>query len=204
MWGLKMVNRSKNTEDYTKQARPWYKTWKIIPVIWVALSIIFAASSSTQRTTQTTTSDIQQAAQDKIKADQEAKALADKRQDTISSLAPAYCKTHGDLRVNEPTLSQQGWPHANNSLGLSGEECVAIIGRLYDQGTTPQKLQTMSEDKVAVGMSKVEVVYTWGSPGDINTTTSLNTTQDQWVYGSPAYGATYVYFVNDVVTTIQN
>ncbi len=65
-------------------------------------------------------------------------------------------------------------------------------------------IQSIAESKVAVGMTKVEVVYSWGSPGDINTTVVAGNRSEQWVYGSPIYGGNYVYFDNGIVTGLQN
>lgn len=147
----------------------------------------------------------QKAAEDaRAKAELAAQAAAQKRQAIIDQYASAYCQSHTDLKINEPTLNEQGWPHTNGVRGgMTSEECVTIIGKLYDQGTQPQYLKSMSEDKVAIGMSKLEVLYTWSSPNDVNTTLVAGNKSEQWVYGSPIYGGNYVYFDNGIVTSIQ-
>lgn len=50
-----------------------------------------------------------------------------------------------------------------------------------------------------IGMTKEQVrVSTWGQPKKINTTTTANGVTEQWVYSRG-----YIYFKNEVVTTIQ-
>ncbi len=53
--------------------------------------------------------------------------------------------------------------------------------------------------KVRIGMSAKEVERAWGRPSSINRTTTARGTSEQWVYGSR-----YLYFTNDVLTTIQH
>jgi hypothetical protein len=54
---------------------------------------------------------------------------------------------------------------------------------------------------VSIGMSKDDVLASsWGKPERINTTTTANTTREQWVYG----GRNYLYFENNKLVTIQN
>lgn len=56
------------------------------------------------------------------------------------------------------------------------------------------------KEKVWVGMSKDMCRDSWGNPDDINTTTTIHGSTEQWVYGY-----SYVYFnTNGQVTTIQN
>ena len=54
---------------------------------------------------------------------------------------------------------------------------------------------------VRLGMSKEDVLASsWGRPEKINTTTNVYGTREQWVYGS----RNYLYFENNVLTSIQN
>lgn len=61
----------------------------------------------------------------------------------------------------------------------------------------------IKEQKVSIGMTKEQVLLSWGKPDDINKTILTNLMSEQWVYGDPLYGAQYVYFDNDVVTALQ-
>jgi len=60
-------------------------------------------------------------------------------------------------------------------------------------------IKGVTERKIAVGMSKIEIVYSLGSPKDISKTTSSGGTWEQWVYSGG-----YIYFDNDYVTSYQN
>lgn len=64
---------------------------------------------------------------------------------------------------------------------------------------TAQKQQRKREG-VAIGMSPQDVLdSSWGRPNRINRTTTAGGEREQWVYDSG-----YLYFVNGVLTTIQN
>ena len=54
---------------------------------------------------------------------------------------------------------------------------------------------------VSLGMSKKQVLASnWGKPNQINRTIWSGGTREQWVYGR----ASYLYFTNDILATIQN
>jgi hypothetical protein len=56
---------------------------------------------------------------------------------------------------------------------------------------------------VRLGMSPQDVLdSSWGKPDKINRTTRASGTREQWVYRSRIEG--YLYFENDVLTSIQN
>ena len=60
--------------------------------------------------------------------------------------------------------------------------------------------QVVSPEPPSIGMTKEEVLNsTWGSPEDINRTTTAYGVREQWVYSDYRY----VYFENGVVTAIQ-
>jgi len=67
----------------------------------------------------------------------------------------------------------------------SKENCIAVAGR-----------------GIYIGMNKEMVIAAWGRPYRINKTTNITGVQEQWVYGE--YGSSYVYFEDNIVTTIQN
>ncbi|MBK7498046.1 MAG: hypothetical protein IPI19_02830 [Ignavibacteriales bacterium] len=58
---------------------------------------------------------------------------------------------------------------------------------------------TVSNRRINIGMTKEMVREAWGRPEDINRTTNAYGTSEQWVYGY-----SYVYFDDDICTTIQN
>lgn len=72
--------------------------------------------------------------------------------------------------------------------------------KLYDKYKwTKEDCLTVSQGKINIGMTKEMVRVAWGNPEDINTTTTSYGTSAQWCYSN-----SYVYFDEDIVTTIQN
>lgn len=60
--------------------------------------------------------------------------------------------------------------------------------------------QIIAAGKVTVGMDEEQAKAAWGTPDDINRTTTAAGTREQWVYGY----SSYLYFDNGVLTSIQN
>lgn len=201
-----------------KNKKAWYtKWWGIMLVIFVILPIgltafIMAfAIESINETYRQENAPERVAEREKQEAEEQEKRkqeITAKYQNTIDMYAPVYCKNHQDITVNEPDLHEDGWPLANNQLGIDEDDCKILLGLLYYQRVNdPQVVEyikSISERKVSIGMTKIEVVYAWGSPNDIKRTVSSNGTWEQWVFGNPIYGANYVYFDNNIVTSIQN
>lgn len=74
-----------------------------------------------------------------------------------------------------------------------------------DQAAEVQRARFDREKKkkegVKIGMSMQDVLdSSWGSPKKVNRTTNASGTREQWVYG----GQNYLYFVNGVLTSVQN
>jgi len=54
---------------------------------------------------------------------------------------------------------------------------------------------------VRIGFSKEDVLKSnWGKPESVNKTTTANGVREQWVYS----GGNYLYFINGILTSIQN
>jgi len=66
-----------------------------------------------------------------------------------------------------------------------------------------EKAQLIIEGKVHVGMTKNEALESWGTPSDINKTTTAYGVREQWVYRGRNYARKYLYFDNGVLKTIQ-
>lgn len=201
-----------------KNKKAWYtKWWGVLLIIFVILPIgltafimAFAIESANDTYRQENTPE-RIAEREKQEAEEQEKRkqeIAAKYQETIDTYAPIYCKNHQDIALNEPDLHKDGWPLANNQAGIIEEDCKILLGLLYYQRVNdPQVVEyirSISERKVAIGMTKTEVLYAWGNPSDVNKTTRSGGTSEQWVFGNPIYGANYVYFDNDLVTSIQN
>lgn len=190
----------------SKKFPEWAKIAITAFVVIAAIGAVGSEESGNQ--TSQNNSPAQATEQKQAEEEQKKKEAEASYQKVLDTYAPVYCANHQDITVNEPTLHADGWPMADNRKGITADECKILIGLLYLQrdGYANQEtwIQSVSERKVAIGMTKVEVVYAWGSPRDINRTTTGGGTHEQWVFGNPIYGANYVYFDNDLVTSIQN
>ena len=196
-----------------QKKKGWYaKWWGILLIIFVFMPIgiiaftVALSIANDDGSKNDSTQTIEDTA--KQQSEEQKKKTAAKYQETIDTYAPLYCKNHQDITVNEPDLLKDGWPLADNQAGITDDECKTLLGLLYlqraDDSRVTEFIKSIAERKVAIGMTKVEVVYAWGSPNDINRTTTGGGTHEQWVFGNPIYGANYVYFDNDTVTSIQN
>lgn len=58
--------------------------------------------------------------------------------------------------------------------------------------------------KVRIGMNATEARFAWGEPSSINRTVNTWGVSEQWVYRTGSYNASYLYFDNGRLTTIQN
>jgi hypothetical protein len=55
------------------------------------------------------------------------------------------------------------------------------------------------EEKIEIGMTTEQVTAAWKRPQSVDETITATSRREQWV----APGATYLYFTNGAVTTIQ-
>jgi hypothetical protein len=61
--------------------------------------------------------------------------------------------------------------------------------------------RTKNPQEVKIGMTKEEVLTDgWGTPEDVNKTTTENGTSEQWVYS----GYRYLYFEDGILKEIQD
>ena len=93
------------------------------------------------------------------------------------------------------------WPSLCNSFRWTGavqREARVLREALVRLST--EDATRVREEKIWVGASEEIVRLAWGSPQDINRTTTASGTREQWVYGR----GTYVYVENGRVTAIQN
>lgn len=64
---------------------------------------------------------------------------------------------------------------------------------------TKEACKLIADGKVQIGMTTDQVIASWGKPQDINRTTSVNYTREQWVYRNYQY----LYFYDGILETIQ-
>lgn len=88
----------------------------------------------------------------------------------------------------------------NNPLGH------AAFVELSARNVIPTKdWSEIDQHEIAIGMGTDEVIASWGQPTDINTTTTAQGEDDQWVYRHcDTCSSSYVYFANGSVSSIQN
>lgn len=96
----------------------------------------------------------------------------------------------------------------DKALQLSGlSEKIEKSKQKFDQEMVNRAKKDEAERKrrakskgVSIGMSKTQVLESsWGKPLDINRTTTVHGTREQWIYEGG-----YLYFDGEVLTTIQN
>lgn len=162
------------------------KWWAIFGVFIVIAMMIGAANAPTEETSKS------ESAAKQVSAELDQKEA--NRAPTVDKFAPLYCASHQSVRV---TGMPDGFP-INDGRGWTQEECRIIIDKLYSENPKEDRLQAVVDKKVWVGMTKVQFIYSWGNPDDINTTVVGSSKQEQWVYGY-----NYVYFIDDIVTSYQ-
>lgn len=77
-------------------------------------------------------------------------------------------------------------------------DALAQAGRAH--GIAGDHLVNIQAGGVVPGMNRCGALAAWGRPEKVNTTTSANSTREQWVYGN----GNYLYFRNEILTSIQN
>jgi hypothetical protein len=86
---------------------------------------------------------------------------------------------------------------------LNHEQSKDLMSMCISDLKDKDKCEDIIAKKFWIGMSENWAVISMGNPNDINTTTVSGLTRKQYVYGNPIYGATYVYFDNEVLTSYQ-
>lgn len=64
--------------------------------------------------------------------------------------------------------------------------------------------EAIRNKQVMIGMTKADVIASWGRPSDINRTIRSSGVREQWVYRSKSGDAQYVYIRNGKVTSISD
>lgn len=134
------------------------------------------------------------------------KSLTDRCQTNVDDLVK---KAKSALSSGDPELAQAAFegcgdrliaPEAVALRQKSAQLAVAKHEKAMQAIELAEKARKKKEG-VHIGMSREDVrASNWGKPQSINTTTTLHSTREQWVYG----GGGYLYFVDGVLTTIQN
>lgn len=75
------------------------------------------------------------------------------------------------------------------------------IKKLYP-GWSNDVCNTVSEEKIKIGMTEEQVIAAWGKPYKINTTRNSYGSHDQWVMHD-SIDSSYLYFDNGILKSIQ-
>lgn len=108
-------------------------------------------------------------------------------QEWIIDASDRYFKNHNTL-FNDLT------PDTSKNIMTA---CIKVLEQ-------EQRCEDIINQKFWIGMSSEWAIYSLGEPNDINTTVVGDLKREQWVYGDPIYGATYLYFDNGILSSYQN
>ena len=87
---------------------------------------------------------------------------------------------------------------------LTPDVAKRLMRDCIDTFKSKQRCEEVIAEKFWIDMTSDWATMSLGNPNDINKTVTGNLTREQWVYGDPIYGATYLYFDNGVLTSYQN
>lgn len=161
----------------------------VILIIFALIVIGGIMSASTNKTSTTPAKTDEQ-----IRQDEKAK------QDKINALGQTFCseRKSGVRAVNLATFIEMynkkgetvtlkpasGAPSQENCNKVA-EICITIWNE--------EECQNIAERKIWIGMTEDQLILSWGLANDRNNSAYSFGINSQWVYGSPIYGANYVY-----------
>ena len=64
--------------------------------------------------------------------------------------------------------------------------------------------ENVASKKVSIGMTPEQIRSAWGKPQSVNRTVFSGHVSEQWVYGDPGEGATYLYVEDGEMTSFQD
>jgi len=67
-----------------------------------------------------------------------------------------------------------------------------------------ETIEYILAEKIVLGMTKNQVLASWGQPRYKNESINSWGTCEQWVYGNVMYSSRYLYFENGMLTNIQS
>ena len=99
--------------------------------------------------------------------------------------------------------NQTDWPAYCNDFEqtISVQSRVFFLRDLISQGNySDEELANLKRGSIWIGAGEDEIILSWGTPEEKNTTITANNTRIQWVYTQ----GNYIYTDNGIVTSIQN
>lgn len=154
------------------------------------------------------------------KAKREAERIEKERdfEEKKIKLATQYCEERKDTEryyitgvIEENNKEILHTDESKKGSNLTLDDCKEIVDfllrfRKEEVTKISEDTKDIIEGMGRVGMSKTELLISYGVPNDINTTVLLWRTSEQWVYYKDMYGfsAIYVYLDNNKVTSYQD
>jgi len=135
------------------------------------------------------------------------KSMAD-----LNKLAEKYCSKRRGASRSYPVLDLEEGSGGSarvvpekfkQGTELSIEDCYKALNYLTLVGKD-DNLENIANQIRWIGMDNIELLYSAGLPDDVNTTTTQNGSQEQWVYKGGGSHTMYVYLENKVVTSWQD
>ena len=129
--------------------------------------------------------------------------------DCRPSMPPALCEK---LSLNVQTddgysLTLNLGPSATWMSGANGTFARALTKNNPQRGYqkwSKSVLEAIAASEVLIGMTSAQARTSWGYPDDKRVTITKRGTSEQWIYGRPLSGASYLYLENDKVVAVQN
>jgi hypothetical protein len=87
----------------------------------------------------------------------------------------------------------------NKGIVSYSSEAIFIINPI-DDNWTDKTVQSIKNERVAIGMTPIQARLAWGLPSSINRTITANGSREQWIYKI----GSYLYFDSGLISAIQN
>jgi hypothetical protein len=115
-------------------------------------------------------------------------------EEEIDDMAHRYFDNHVDMKWNKDQFDKGE---------LTSEAARQTIRDCLDTFKKKEDCEHIINNLYWIGMPDVWAIKSVGNPDDVNQTVFSNFTQEQWIYGNPLYGATYLYFENGILKSYQ-
>lgn len=119
-----------------------------------------------------------------------------KQKEIDDSISNFNYKKRQQQQVAQNIIYQKKLADKKEKNRIENEERKISLREKYGNETAEHILNR----KVKIGWTKEMCIESWGKPYDINRTTRVNGTSEQWVYSMKKY----LYFDNNTLTTIQD
>ena len=115
-------------------------------------------------------------------------------EEEIDDMAHRYFDNHIQMNWNKDQFDNGE---------LTSEAALQTIRDCLDEFKNKEDCEHIIDELYWIGMPAEWAIKSVGNPDDVNSTVFTNYRQEQWIYGNPIYGATYLYFENDTLKSYQ-